>query len=153
MEAPAHILESLRNVRSGFWLKWNPKAVLLEPGMFDGVGNLKAPKYDPRWELWDTDPDGRDYMVMRLQTEDGGFRAPGEWLVVHINRFNPEKYGGSVVKMLRALEGEAEALKEIGEKDFDDLAGAAANWCAWLNTPKSAAGLSFRGIRKFAPGM
>ena len=153
MEAPAHIVEALKNIREGLHLRWNPKGKLLKAGGYDAAGKLKDPEWDPRWELWDTDPQGLEYMVMQLQEADESFRAPGDWLVRHMERFNPARYGGSIERMLAAVEAEAEQMRDLAEKDFDDLAGAVARSCADLRSVKSAAGLTFRGRRAFAPGM
>ena len=153
MEAPAHIVESLRNIRPGFDLRWNPRAVMVAPGSYDVLGGLTPPVYDPRWELWDTNPYGEDYMVMRLQNEDGSFRPPGEWLVQHVWRVDPARYGGDLNRLMDAVEAEADKMRDLAEKDWDDLAEAAAKWCVWVGTPKSGSGLSYRGQRTLAPGL
>jgi len=148
MEAPAHITEGLQSIRSGFNLRWNVRAVLIKTGSYDVNGKAREAEYEPRWELWDVDPDGQEYMVMRLQNPDGSFRPPGDWLVQHIWKIHPGRYGGSVEKMLKALMEEPEVLREIGTmKDSDDAIDAAANWAAWTQTPKSGSGLSYRGKR------
>lgn len=149
MEAPEHIDEGLRNIRSGMHLRWNPRAVLTVEGGLDINGlKIKDPEYDPRWEVWDTDPQGAEYMVMRVQTVEGGFRPVGEWLVNHIGMLNPEKWGGNTEAMVQALIDDPTALQEAGtQKDSDDLIDAAGNWAAWAEVPKSGAGINFRGKR------
>lgn len=149
MEVPEHIAEGLANIRSGMRLKWEPRAVLTAEGGLDVNGlKIKDPEYEPRWEVWDTSPEGENYMVMRVQNVDGSFRQIGDWLVAHINMLNPERYGGDVDAMLKALIDDPTALREVGtEKDSDDLIDAASKWAQWVETPKSGAALSHRGKR------
>lgn len=149
MEVPEHIAEGLRNIRSGLRLQWNPRAVLTAAGGLDANGlKVKDPEYEPRWELWDTDPEGHDYMVMRVQNVDGSFRYIGDWLVEYVGMLNPAKWGGDIHAMIEALIDDPTALQEAGtEKDSDDLIDAAARWAAWVGTPKSGAALSHRGHR------
>ena len=144
---PDYVDQELRNIREDFELRWNPKAVLVKAGSYDATGKLRDPVYEPRFELWDRDPNGRDYRVMRLQHPDGSFRAPGQWLITHLQKINPARYGGNLERMLRELE-EHNTLKEVGTiKDSDDLIEAASNWAAWHETPKSGAALTYRGKR------
>lgn len=147
-EVPEHVAEGLRSIREGLHLRWNPKGKLVKTGSYDSTGRLKDPVYDPRWELWDVDPQGAEYMVMRLQNTDGSFRPPGDWLVHHVNRLNPARYGGNVAAMLEELLEAPEALRELGtEKDTDDLFEAVGKWGEWCATPKSGAALTNRGKR------
>ena len=153
MEAPEHIQQGLANIREGMHLRWNRKAVLLKAGITDAIGKVIDPEYDPRWEVWDTSPEGEEYMVMRVQEMDGSFRPPGEWLVHSIGKCNPERYGGDVQAMLDALVEEPDALREIGtKKDSDDLIEAVAKWCQYVVTPKSGPGIKFRGQRMMSAG-
>jgi len=148
MEAPKHIQDGLRDIREGLHLRWNPRAVLKEKGSFDSMGKATKPKWDPRFELWDTTPDGLEYMVMRLQDPDGEFRYPGEWLLETIWKLHPARYNGDISKLVLANIDDPETLREAGtKKDSDDLIEAVASWAQWVATPKSAAGLSFRGQR------
>ncbi len=148
MEIPENIAEGLRNIRSGMRLEWNPRAVLLVEGGLDINGlKIKDPEYDPRWEVWDTDPEGQDYMVMRVQEIDGSFRQADDRLVHHIGMLNPERWP-STEAMVQALIDDPTALQEAGTKqDSDDLIEAAGNWAAWSETPKSGAHIGFRGKR------
>lgn len=148
MEVPEHIAEGLRNIRSGMHLRWEPRAVLLVEGGLDINGLvIKDPEHDPRWEVWDTTPEGQEYMVMRVQNVDGSFRQVGDWLVHHIGMLNPERWD-SAEAMVAALIDDPTALRESGtEKDSDDLIDAASKWAAWVETPKSGALLDFRGKR------
>lgn len=148
MEIPENIAEGLRNIRSGMRLKWEPRAVLSVEGGLDVNGlKIKDPEYDPRWEVWDTTPDGLDYMVMRVQEMDGSFRHADERLLQHLNMLNPERWS-SAEAMVQALIDDPTALQECGtQKDSDDLIEAAGNWAAWSETPKSGANIGFRGKR------
>lgn len=136
-EAPQSVVEGLRNVREGLHLRWNPRAKVLRPGQYDASGDLLPPIYEPRWELWDKDPEGGEYKVMTLQGPDGSFRPPGEWLVELMRLMDPARYGGSVNRMLRALVDEHNAsLQQVSEEDFDDLAEQVAKWAIYERTPK-----------------
>ena len=148
MEAPKYIQDALANIRSTLHLRWNPKAVLLKTGDYDVTGKATRPTYDPRFEVWDKDPHGREYMVMRVQTPNGDFKYPGEWLVEGIWKLHPEKYDNDVAKLLQAQIDDPETLREIGEKkDSDNLIDAVCDWAKYVATPKSAAGLASRGQR------
>ena len=148
MEAPKHIQDSLRDIREGLHLRWNPASVLLKVGSIDATGKATNPTYDGRFELWDTTPDGLVYMVMKIQDPDGNFRMPGEWLLEHIWKLHPQRYNNDISKLVLAQIDDPETLREIGtKKDSDSLIDAVANWAKWVATPKSAAGLSNRGQR------
>jgi hypothetical protein len=134
---PESVELSLKNVRSTLRVIWNPMAVR-RPTSFDAMGRPRDMEYEPRWELWDTDAEGLDYMVTRLQEEDGSFREADQRLVDLVNLINPERYGGDPSKMLQALvDAPNERALEGEEKMFRDFASAAARWGAWVNTPKS----------------
>lgn len=150
MEPDAQIAEDLRNIRSGMHLRWNPRGRLVKPGSFDGSGKMKDDAvFEPRWELWDIDPQGHEYIIMCVQNVDGSFRHPGTWLVTRMQKLNPARYGGDVEKMLKAMMDEPDILREIGtEKDSDDLIEQVSKWADWVATPKSAAALSFRGSKE-----
>lgn len=148
MEAPEHIVEGLRNIREGIHLQWNPKAVLIETGTIDAFGKVKDPKYDSRFELWDKDPDGHDYMVMRLQNIDGSFRPPGDWLLDVVRKTNPERFGGDVNKLIKAMVEDPELFREVGtKKDSDDLIEDTVKRITYHSTPKSGRAIRSRGKR------
>lgn len=148
MEVPDYVVEGLTNIREGLHLRWNPKAVMLKEGKYDALGKLIDPTFDPRWELWDTDPDGKEYMVMRLQFPDGSFRHPGQWLVDRLWQFHPEKYNNDLVKLLKATVEDPELARELRiREDSDEMIEGIGNFAGYLATPKSAAGLSYRGKR------
>lgn len=144
-EIPEGVLVDLKNIRQDMHLRWNPKAKLVTPGGWDGGGAFTPPVFEPRWELWDRDPQGADYMVMRLQFPDESFRQPGDWLIYHLRLHNPERYE-SIEHMLYVLsEQPDEKRQDIATKDSDALIDAVANWAQWCETPKSAAALTNRG--------
>lgn len=148
MEAPKHIQDALANIRSTLHLRWNSKAVMLEKGSYDILGGRIDPVWDPRFEVWDTDAEGREYMVMRVQTGEGVFRYPGEWLVEGIWKLHPEKYDNDLHKLVQAHIDDPDLLREIGtKKDSDNLIEAVGDWAQYGETPKSAAGLKHRGQR------
>lgn len=128
-EVPESVAEGLANIRSGLHLRWNPRSRVIRPGGYDANGGVLEPTYDARWELWDVDPDGREYRVMTLQHADGSFKPPGEWLLELMRAVDPARYGGSVNRMLRALVDEHnDKLKGVNEKDFEELSGAIVEW-------------------------
>lgn len=140
-EAPEHIAEGLRNIRSGLHLRWNPRAKVRRKGEWDIYGNLREePVYEPRWELWDIDPEGGEYKVMTLQGPDPDreFREPGEWLLELVRLFDPARYGGDVGRMVRAMvdDPNRRAL-EVAEDDFEDLVDQAVRWYFWAHQPKA----------------
>jgi hypothetical protein len=148
MEVPAHIAEGLKNIRDGLHLRWNPRAVVIKEGKYDAEGKLIDPTWDPRWELWDTDPFGQEYMVMRLQYADGSFRHVGEWLIEQIWKLHPARYNNNLTKLLQSQVEDPELIREIGTtKDSDDLIEAVGNWAQWVATPKSGMALTNRGKR------
>lgn len=145
---PEWIEKALRDIRSGMHLRWNPTAVVKKAGSYDAVGKLREPEYEARWEVWDVDPEGAEYMVMRLQDMDGGFRQPGEWMVERLKFMNPARYGGDLMKLYEEMVENPELLREVGtQKDSDDLIDAITRAAEWGEKPKSAAGISYRGKR------
>lgn len=143
---PDYVSEGLKDIRADMHLRWNPKAVLTKPGSYDAVGKLREPEYEPRWEVWDKDPEGGEYMIMRLQHMDGEFRQPGQWLLDRIQMLDPARYGGDPAKLVQEMVEHPELLREAGtQKDSDDLIEAISRAAQWSETPKSAAGLKFRG--------
>lgn len=147
-EVPESVRIGLENIRPGMHLRWNQKGKVVTPGGYDVTGGVfTPPEYEPRWEVWDTDPQGVEYHVMTLQTIDGDFRQAGEWIVFHLRRMNPENYD-SIQHMMQVMIDEPELLREIGtQKDSDDAIEAVTKWAQWCETPKSSAGLSRRGQR------
>lgn len=144
---PDYVLSGLKDIRADMHLRWNPTAKLAKAGDIDATGKVRAPEYEPRWELWDKDPEGAEYMIMRLQwDETEAFREPGQWLLDRAKFMNPERWGGDLNKMMQELVEHPELLREAGtEKDSDDLIEAIARAASWHATPKSAAALTNRG--------
>jgi hypothetical protein len=148
MEVPEHIAEGLRNIREGIHLRWNPKAVLVKKGDIDASGKVRDPGYDPRFELWDTDPEGGEYIIMRLQNIDGSFRPPGEWLLDVVRKTNPERFDGDVDKLIKAMVEEPELFREIGtQRDSDDFINDTVKRITYHSTPMSGRGIRSRGKR------
>jgi hypothetical protein len=135
---PEGLQQALNDIREGIHLRWNPTAVLIASGSFDASGKLKKdPQYDPRWELWDTDAEGKEYKIMSIQWPNGEFRRPDFWLVELINYMNPARYGGNINRMLREMVDEPNAeLENIAERDIDDLIEMAAKWHYYADQPK-----------------
>lgn len=122
MEAPAGVLERLHNIRSTFELRHNPRARVVGERSFDVNGQPRKVDYAPRWELWDTDAEGQVYRVMTLETEEGEYILPGDWLVDFLNLVNPARYGGSVEKMVQAMVDAPNArVEQLARKEYDAL--------------------------------
>jgi hypothetical protein len=143
MEAPTlpdGLQQALAEVRSGLRLFWNTRAKVARAGSYDAFGIMReGPKYDGRWELWDTDPDGAHYKVTMVQEPDGSYRAPGFWLVELLNYMHPARFGGSVEKLAAELIDKPNAaMLEVDDKQFEDLAEMAARWHVWADQPKVA---------------
>lgn len=137
MEVPEGVLIDLKAIRPTFHFRWNERAALVTTGRYDATGAVRNPEYEGRWELWDTDPENTDYMVMRIQHPDGSFRHPGQWLVDRMRFMNPERWAGDVHKMLEELIDAPEVLREAGtERDQDDLIEMVGNWAEWVYAPK-----------------
>ena len=136
---PEGLEADLHSIRPSFRLVWNVKARVVNPGSYDVYGLPTPVTYEPRWELWDTTPDGNDYMVMQLREPDGGFRQPGSWLVHHLNLINPERYGGDVNRMLTALAEDPNAsIATMAEHEFEDIIEMATKWHIWRAQPKQS---------------
>lgn len=145
---PESVEEGLRAIRSGLHLRWNPKGAVKVPGGYDAEGGVIEPVYEPRWEVWDVDPQGAEYRICTIQTREGEFQPADERVVRHLQIMNPENWGGSVARMIEELVDEPERLRELGtEKDFDDLAEAVSRLAEWVETPKSYAGQRHCGQR------
>jgi hypothetical protein len=141
---PEGLDEALKGIRPGFYLKWNPSAVLIKGSSYiDALGRITEPAYEPRWEVWDVDAYNNDYKVMTVRTPDGGYRQPGFWLVELLNYLNPARFGGDLSKMLRAvIDDPNNVTVEVSEADLDDLIDQAAKWHWYASTPK----VSFAGL-------
>lgn len=143
--------ERLKEIRGGMHLRWNREAELVKPGMYNGDGSLSSkPQYEARWELWDVDPTGEEYQIMRIRYPDSSFRMPGQWLINTLHKLNPVHYGG-VRKMIESLVEEPEVLRLAGtEKDTDDLIEQVAKWGAYVATPKCGAHTRYHGLRELS---
>lgn len=140
MEAPSYpdsVDEGLRAIRPTLRLVWNPKAVIDKPGSFDASGHSKEPTYGGRFEMWDTDPQGRDYRVFIVRNPDNSFKAPGQWIVDLMIEINPARFGGSVEKMLKHHYDKSDKMLLMHEKDAQDYDDAvAASWADYITSMK-----------------
>jgi hypothetical protein len=141
MEAPSlpeGLAGAVAEIRDGLRLVWNHKAKVARAGSFDAWGSvLEKPRYDGRWELWDTTPDGLDYKVMTIEHEGGAYRAPGFWLIEVLNFINPARFGGDISRLTTELiDKPAKAIVEVTDRQFEDLCEMAAKWHVWADTPK-----------------
>lgn len=150
MEAPAHIVTALQGIRSGLHLRWNPTAVVVRKGDIDATGKVRQPEYAPRWDLWDVDGDGGEYMVMRLQDEDGAFMPPGDWLIQRVWWWLSlvHEYDCDVEAICDALIDEPQRLAELrAQEDSDEFIAWVSKVSSEHAKPKSAARLPYRGQR------
>lgn len=140
---PESIKDDLKSVRPTFNLRWNAKAKLVTPGEYDAQGGIKKdPVYDGRWELWDIDCEGQEYLVCVLQNPDGSFRPVDQRLVELVRFVDPNRWGGDPGKMLKALVDEPnQKIADAAGREADDLIEMASKWYAYAYTPKSFGGL------------
>lgn len=128
---PEYVDRELKNIRSGFVLKWNPIAVVEQGGHFDADGTLVPPVMGGRYELWDTDVEGGHYRVMIVRDPSGAYMEPGERLLTKLRMMDPARWGGDVSKMLTAMiDEENDKLQDISKEDFNEWAEAMAKWWA-----------------------
>lgn len=134
---PDGLEADLKQIRPSFRLVWNTKARVVNPGHYDVYGIPTPVTYEPRWELWDTDPYGTDYLVMQLRQPNGDFKQPGWWLIEHLNLINPERYNGDISKMFQRLaEAPNKAIEEMADHEIDDLVEMATKWHSYRVAPK-----------------
>lgn len=145
MEAPSYpdyVDESLKRVRVTMHLRWNPRAFVIRAGSFDPYGQPVAPKYEGRYEVWDTDAEGAEYKIMQVQDDKGEFMLPSQWLLDTLDMFNPERYGGDITRMMKLLEERGDRLRGIEEKDFNNLLDAvASSWIDYARLSVPSAGV------------
>jgi hypothetical protein len=147
-EVPLHIAEGLRNIRSGLHCRWNPTCRYIPGSGFDAYGVIKDAGYEPRWEVWDQDAEGKDYRVMRVEGPGNVFLPLDDWIVQHIRERSPERWGGDAQKMLTALVDEPNERKQKLAADASrDLHEMVARWWWDCGAPKSGPGITFRGQR------
>jgi len=144
------IPKKLRRIRGGIHLRWNRAAVVVKEGHYEATGVLRAPEYEPRWELWDVDQHGSLYMITRLQTNDGGF-LPADNRVVRLMERQArviETFDGDPSKAIEAqVDLTNAAMQVMAEKDrkdyYDRFAAEVANYYTVKN-------IGYRGIRPFS---
>lgn len=137
-QPPESVVQGLKNVRSTLRVIWQPRAVQGTP-ILGAFGLVKEIPWEPRWEVWDTDSLGADYMVQRVQNPDGSYKEIGDWLAEHYRLINPERYDGDIGKMYAALvDAPQNFLREMADKDFDSFCEAVGSWYNDYGKPKVA---------------
>jgi len=120
--APEDVTIGLKNVRPTMELRWNGAAKQVGERSFDVNGVPREKEYEPRWELWDTDPHGNEYMITTLEDQSGRFKEPGMWLVELIRTCDPARYDGDLGKMCEALvDLPNEIIEGMAEKSYEDF--------------------------------
>jgi hypothetical protein len=127
---PESVAEGLRNLKPTMHLRLNRKGWCKREWSFDAGGLPRKAEYEPRWELWDRDDSGRNYLVMVLRDAGGGYRAPGEWLVERFAKFNPARFN-SLQEMLDFAHAERQHLRDIPEDDWTDFKDFMGEWIWW----------------------
>jgi hypothetical protein len=145
MEAPADTAIGLKGIRETMHLRHNPTARVIGERSFDVNGKPRELTYDPRWEVWDVDPQGVEYLVMTLEDERGQYKPPGSWLVELMNMCNPARYDGDLSKMIQALvDNPNDHVSSLAEKSFSDMCEGLADmhygdWNTKVSVPRAIA--------------
>lgn len=133
-ELERFVAELRRTVDPRMDIWWQPRAVVLERGGFDVMGNPRPTKWDGRWEVITENPEGRtaswrDYTHVCYVTEpvrigpdleamqDNGPYAPvGDWLVAYLQQANwwNMARAGMLADVLEKANA-AEDARELGE--------------------------------------
>lgn len=130
VQPPESVAVGLANLKPTMHLRLNRKGKLSREWSYDVAGNARQAEYEPRWELWDTDESGRDYLVMVLRDADDNFREPGEWVVERFRKFNPANFG-SLQEMLDFAHAERQHLRDIPENQWREFCEFMGDWCWW----------------------
>lgn len=131
MQAPQHIEEALKGIRSTFRVVYNPTARVVSERSFDANGAAREKEFEPRWELWDTDSEGVVYKVMTVEQNQGkgGFLPLTDRFVDFVRLVDPARYGGSVEKMVDALvDSPNNMAAELTQREFESLVDNLANY-------------------------
>lgn len=135
-QAPESVQVGLRSIKDTMRIQWNPTAVM-KGAKINAFGQVVDRIFEPRWEVWDVDAQGKDYMITRVQTDAGEFMEPDQRLVDMLNLCNPARWGGDIRRMVRALVDEPnERLKESEEREFQEFAGQVGRDVAQFAQPK-----------------
>lgn len=152
-EPPQRLVQALQALKPTYRLRLNRRGHVVRAGSYDVNGSPRRVEYAPRWELWDVDASGREYRVMVLKgscyraydpegatrLEDDDAVPPGDWLVRYLQKFNPERYGGDVDKMLAATLGDRDRAKETMKRDeWEAFKEHMAEWVLWYLHPVHA---------------
>ena len=151
---PEHIDEELQRIDPTFRLKWEPRCAMNGVSTHrDENGRIIKPTFEGRFELWATDTAGRDYVVQVLETEEGEFKPPGDWLVQRRRQLNPERFGGSTDEMVRRhVEIPAAERERKLQEESDNAVDDGIDWGLQTETPKVGAHTTYHGDRMFSGG-
>lgn len=121
-EVPESVRIGLENIGPDLHCRYNRKGKAVESAATDVNGNPYILEYQPRWELWDKDAHGNEYMVTTLEGPDGEYVPLGEWVIEYFQLINPANYGGDMSKMIEALvDSPNRDVERVGEKAFEEL--------------------------------
>lgn len=130
MEVSEDIRIGLANVKPTLHARWNPTARVLRQSSFDVNGQPRRVEHDPRWELWDTDVDGREYRVTVLEAPDGSYLPLGTWVLELVALINPANYDGDLHRMVEALVDRPNAgVDRIAKESYEELLDFLADYC------------------------
>ena len=151
---PEHIDERLKEIDPTFRLVWEPRCAMSGVTRHrDDRGRIIRPVFEGRYELWATDITGKDYMVKVLEDRDSRFKPPGEWLIQERQRLRPERYEGGLDGLIaRHVDIPNEERERKRMQESDDAVDDGIDWAAQTETPKSGAGIKYRGDRMFSGG-
>lgn len=129
MAPPEGVAADLRSFKPTLRLLYNRRGKIVpqKSGSYDVDGTPRRIEYEPRWELWDTDGSGFDYLVMVLRDEDDNYREPGHWIVERMRRFDPARFETPAhwVAYVHAYNQKRVAMHAA---DWDGFMNFAADW-------------------------
>jgi hypothetical protein len=138
MEVPEDVRVGLANIRPTLRAKLNRTARVVGRASFDANGAPRKVEHDPRWELWDTDEDGREYRVTTLEGPDGGFIPLGTWVLQLMHDINPANYGGDIHEMIeRLVDRPNQDVERLGQKTYEEFLDYLADLC-WAEGSRSS---------------
>jgi len=133
---PDGVAQALRSHKPTLRLLFNRRGRIIphKSGSYDANGEPRRIEYEPRWELWDTDRGGHDYLVMVLRDEDDNYREPGMWVVERVKRFDPARFRGPM-EWSAYVNAYQQNRRDVHAADWDGFVDFAADYCWRMGHP------------------